>query len=107
MMSSGLMLLILLLLVLGFVIYWLLDRHEKRRAANGKNRHSGLRLFFASVGLLLLLFSGGCSLLFAFNADGIYVRWETISIIGGPFIVVGFIVWLVASRRRADAPPAA
>lgn len=75
----GLTGLILLLVVLGAVIYFLMDRYEARRAATGKPRHSALRLIFASFGLLLLLFSGGCSLLFALNADGTYVNVPTVA----------------------------
>ena len=63
-------LLVLILAVLG--IWYLLDRREKARLANGLSRHSGMRLIFASFAILTVLFSGGCGGLFLFSwiADG-------------------------------------
>lgn len=95
------------LVLLGVALYVLLDRHEARRAAGGKSRHSSLRLILASFGLLLLLFSGGCSLLFGLNADGTYVTWQAVTVIGGPPIVAGFLIWFLATRRpsRGSSDP--
>jgi hypothetical protein len=81
------------LLLIG-ILWWLLERHERRRAGEGKPRHSGLRLFFASAAILLALFSGGCSLLFGLNADGQYVTPESIAVIGG----IPFLAGLLWSR---------
>lgn len=93
--------LILGILGLGGVLWWLLDRHEKRRAAAGKARHSALRLFFAALGLLTILFAGGCSLLFLANMDGTYVTSEAILLLGGSPLAMGLLVWWLAMRRKS------
>lgn len=93
--------LILGLLFLGAVLWWLLDRHEKRRVLDGKPRHSALRLIFAAAALLTILFSGGCGLLFLINADGLYVTWQTVAVIAGPPLAVGLLVWWLAMRRSS------
>jgi hypothetical protein len=93
--------LILGLLILGAVLWWLLDRHEKRRALDGKPRHSALRLILAAAALLTILFSGGCGLLFLINADGQYVTWEAVSVLSGPPLAVGLLVWWLAMRRSS------
>lgn len=87
------------LLLLGAVLWWLLDRHEARRATAGQPRHGTLRLIFAAVALLTILFSGGCGLLFLVNADGQYVTWETVAVIAGPPFAAGLLVWWLAMRR--------
>ena len=96
--------LILGLLALGAVLWWLLDRHEKRRVADGKPRHSTLRLIFGAAALLTMLFSGGCGLLFLANMDGQYVSWELITVLSLPPFLVGLAVWWLAMRR--EGPPA-
>lgn len=91
------------LVLLGIVLWFLLDRHEQRRAAAGLPRHSGLRLIFAAAGGLLFLFAGGCSLVFAMSMKPTgeqYVTWEAISILGGPPLLVGLVVWWLAMRRK-------
>jgi len=92
------------LIGLGAVLWWLLDRHEARRAGNGKPRHGGLRLLIAAAALLLMLFSGGCSLLFIGDmltrAGGErYVTWEAVAVIGGVPFVAGLLVWWLSMRR--------
>ncbi len=86
-------------LALGAVLWWLLDRHEKRRAAAGKPRHSALRLVFGAAALLTILFSGGCGLLFLISQDGLYVTWEAVSVIAGTPFAVGLLVWWLVMRR--------
>ena len=93
--------LILATLALGAVLYWLLDRHEQRRAVAGKPRHSALRLVFGAAALLTILFSGGCGLLFLINQDGLYVTWQAVGIIAGPPLAVGLLVWWLAMRRAS------
>ena len=83
--------LILGLILLAAVLYWLLDRHEKRRASAGQLRHSALRLIFGSLALLTILFSGGCGLLFLINADGLYVTWQAVAVVAGPPLAV--VLW--------------
>ena len=89
-------------LALGAVLWWLLDRHEKRRAAAGKPRHSALRLVFGAAALLTILFSGGCGLLFLINQDGLYVTWQAVSVIAGIPFAVGLLVWWLVMRRKAE-----
>lgn len=96
--------LILGVILLGAVLWWLLDRHEKRRAAAGKPRHSALRLIFGAAALLVVLFSGGCGLLFLANADGQYVTWEAVSVIAGTPFAVGLLVWWLVMRRGSLEP---
>ncbi len=91
--------LILGLILLGTLLWVLLYRHEARRAATGKPRHSALRLIFASLALLTVLFSGGCGLLFLINADGLYVTWQAVAVVAGPPLAVGLVVWWLAMRR--------
>ena len=88
------------LLVLGAVLWFLLERHEARRAAGGLPRHSTLRLIFGAAALLTILFSGGCGLLFLVNQDGSYVTWEAVAVLAGPPLVVGVFVWWLAMRRN-------
>ena len=88
------------LVLLGAVLWWLLDRHEAKRGLAGQPRHSGLRLIFAAVALLAILFSGGCALLFAINMDGLYVTWQAISVLAGPPFAIGLLIWWLAMRRR-------
>jgi hypothetical protein len=92
-------------LFLGGVLWFLLDRHEKRRVARGLPRQSPLRLIFAAAALLTMLFSGGCSLLFLASLSGQsggeqYVNLPLILLFGGPPFLVGLLVWLLAMRRR-------
>lgn len=93
--------LIAALIVLGVVLWFLLERHENRRAAAGKPRHSTLRLIFGAAALLTILFSGGCGLLFLANMDGQYVTWEAVAVLAGPPFVIGLLVWWLVMRRKA------
>jgi protein-S-isoprenylcysteine O-methyltransferase Ste14 len=97
----SLSLMILGLVALGAVLWVLLDRHERRRAAADKPRHSPLRLIFAAAALLTVLFSGGCGLLFLANMDGQYVTWQVIATLAGPPFIIGLLVWWLSMRRKA------
>lgn len=90
---------------LAAVLWFLLERHENRRAAAGLPRHGGIRLVIAAVALLVLLFSGGCSLLFLINQDGAYVTWEAVAVLGGIPFAVALAIWWIAMRRQQAAPP--
>lgn len=95
------------IVILGLVVLWavlwaLLDRHEKRRAAAGQPRHSALRLAFAAAVLLILLFSGGCGLLFLVNQDNQYVTWQAVAIVAGPpFAISLLVLWLALTRNNS------
>lgn len=97
--------LVLLLVVLG--IWYLLDRREKNRLANGQPRHSPLRLIFASFAILTVLFSGGCGGIFlaSWIADGMpangYVSLEIIAVLSLPPLLISLFVWWLAMRRKA------
>ena len=88
------------LVLMGAALWWLLDRHEQRRVVNGKPRHSPLRLVFAAAALLVVLFAGGCSLLFLANMDGQYVTWEAVAGLGGVPLAVSLLAWWLAMRRN-------
>ena len=94
------LLLIAGLILVGATVWFLLERHENRREAAGLPRHSTLRLIFGTAALLTMLFSGGCGLLFLANQDGMYVTWQSVGIIAGPPLAVGFLVWWLAMRRN-------
>jgi hypothetical protein len=92
------------LLALFLMIFFLLDRHEKRREKAGQPRHSGPRLLIASLAMLTILFSGGCASLFfatMSGSQGQYIDWPVILIFAGPPFVIGVIVWWLAMRRPA------
>ena len=87
-------------LLLGAVLWWLLNRHENRRLAAGQPRHSGLRLVFASAAILAALFTGGCSLFFLGNMDGSYVNLPSVVVVGGPpFLITA--LWSVVAMSRS------
>jgi hypothetical protein len=92
---------IISLLALGTVIYVFLDGREKKRAEAGKPRLSTLRLLFGSAAALLMLFAGGCSLLFLTHQDGTYVTPPAVALFGLPPLIVGALVWWLAMRRPA------
>ena len=100
---SGSIILIALLVVGG--IWYFLNLREEKRVATGLPRHSGLRLVFAAVAALTILFSGGCGLAFLFSwiADGMrpsdYVGWEIITILSLPPVLIGLLIWWLAMRR--------
>ncbi len=86
-------------LLLGAVLWLLLDRHERRRADRGLPRHAGLRLILAAASLLLALFAGGCGALFGINADGHYVNAATVAVFTAPALLLGgSVFWLAMAR---------
>lgn len=95
------------LLVFGLVglagVLWvLMERHERRRAAAGLPRLSALRLVFAAAAMLTLLFSGGCGLLFLANQDSQYVTGEAVAVIAGPPLAFGAaLAWLMLNRSES------
>jgi protein-S-isoprenylcysteine O-methyltransferase Ste14 len=94
------LLFVLLLFALGAMIYIILDRRERRRAAAGETRLSALRLIFGAAAALLMLFAGGCSLLFLMNQDGEYVTVGSVMIVALQALGVGALVWWLAMRRK-------
>jgi hypothetical protein len=72
---------------------------------------SGVRIFFVVIAALIMLFSGGCtllflgSMLFESSGQGNYVTWPVVLIFGGPPFVVGLAILLLAlkaGRRRGS-----
>jgi hypothetical protein len=96
---------VLLILVPVLLLWYLLDWREKKRAAAGLPRHSLVRLFFATVAILTTLFSGGCGAIFlgSWISDGMrsndYVGWEIISVLSGPPLIIGILIWWLSMRR--------
>lgn len=91
------------LLVCGAILFFVLQRREQGRAQRGETRLATWRLLLAAVFGLVVLFSGGCSLLFLPDAisGNQYIDPVAVLIIGGiPFAVAGLIVWL--SLRRGN-----
>ena len=89
------------ILFLGAVLWLLLERHEKRRAANGKSRHSRLRLILAAAALLAMMSIGALSLLLLLSISGNSgtPAVPATLITGGPLFLIGFLVWWLAMRR--------
>ena len=91
-----------------FVVYVWLNARERKRAGQGLPRHGGIRLAFASLAALIVLFSGGCGGLFlgSWVMDGMrsndYVGWEVIALFSLPPLAVGgLILWLSMLRPKA------
>ena len=65
---------------------------------------TGLRIFFAAVGILIMLFSGGCSLFLLFADGNLDIEgFLIILFVGGPPFLVGYVICRVAisaGRRR-------
>jgi uncharacterized membrane-anchored protein len=94
---------ILGLLVCGGIMFFWLHRREQARAEKGEPRLATWRILIASFFGLVVLFSGGCSLLFLPDAlsGNQYIDPIAVLIIGGiPFAIACFIVWL--SLRRGN-----
>jgi NO-binding membrane sensor protein with MHYT domain len=97
-------------IVLGFAaivaaIWFILNLRENGRVARGLPRHSGFRLVFAAAALLILMFTGGCALIFIPDAmkGTQYVGFDAIAVLAGiPFAVALLIFWL-AMRRGSQA----
>lgn len=83
-------------------IWAALNWRENARAAKGLPRHSGIRLVVAAAALLLLVFSGGCSLLFvpaAVRGDQ-YVDPMAVLVLGGIPFAVGVLLFWLSMRRN-------
>jgi len=97
--------------VLGFVLWKLLDRHEARRAAAGLPRHSRGRLAVAASGAMLALLSAGFGLILVL----IFGNWpganhpqnpaQTAAIFAVPPFVLGAAVCGLAMRRKKVSQP--
>ena len=98
-----------LILGLGFlwmVLWAMLIRHERRRAAAGKPRHGALRLLIASAALLTLLFFGGCVvLLMSANPALLHtLNWGVLRFyVGLPFAAAALAFWLAIRHRARGA----
>jgi len=97
---------ILGLLLLTAALWMLLERHETRRAAAGKSRHSGFRLLIAAIGILTVLFSGAIALLFfsELHTSGgkQIVDGPVVLLICGPPLAIGLLIWWLAMRRKPE-----
>jgi heme A synthase len=88
---------------LGWVLWLLLERHERRRANNRKTRHSGFRLALAAGALLAMLTIGVLSLLLLMSVPGNPSAHAAaaVLIICAPLFLVALLVWWVAMRRES------
>lgn len=99
--------LIIILIVIAVAIWALLEWRDRRRAQTGLARHNPLRLIFAAMAVLTVVFSAGCSLLFLSDwirrgmPSNDYTSPEAIAILGLPPLVVGFLVLWLAMRRKS------
>jgi hypothetical protein len=99
----------LALIVLGFavavaVIWFILNLMEKSRVAAGQTRRSAVRLVFGAIALLVMIFTGGCALIFIPDAvkGTQYVGFDAIAVLAGiPFAVALLIFWLAMRRPKS------
>lgn|GEM_PF-3542101 len=93
-------------LILGVLFLWavlwvLLDRHEKRRARNGKSRHSRVRLIAASAALLIMLFAVGLAAMILAHAGAAQSPWKAIGLSCVLPFAGALLIWRLAMRRKA------
>ena len=95
---------IIVLLAVGIGLFLWLRSREQGRAAAGQPRLATWRVLLAAFAALVMLFSGGCSLLFmpaAVRGDQ-YVGFSAILVMGGiPFAIALLVWWLSMRRPRA------
>jgi hypothetical protein len=93
-----------IILLVGLGIWWVLNTREKQRAAQGLSSFPGWRTLLAALVALVLLFSGGCTLLILPDAlrGTQYVDLTAVAVIGGiPFMISAFLLWLILHRRTS------
>lgn len=56
--------------------------------------------FFMVIGVIIMVLSGGCSLLFLGDLNSPYVDIGTVAVIGGVPFAVGLIVFLLAKASQ-------
>jgi hypothetical protein len=99
--------LIIILIAAAIAVWGLLEWRERRRAQGGQSRHGPLRLIFAAMAALTILFSGGCAVLFLSDWIGRgmpqndYVSPAAIAVFSLPPLLVGILVWWLAMRRKS------
>jgi hypothetical protein len=95
-------------LLLGLVLWMLLDRHERRRAAAGLSRHSGKRLAVIAFGLLLSAFALVFAVLLSFTMagrpDGPSSGIGFVVAYAGPPLAAGVVICWLSMRRKASIP---
>jgi uncharacterized membrane-anchored protein len=98
----GLVVISLILLLLAGGIWFFLSSREGKRSEQGLPRHSGIRLFFATLAILLTIFAGGCSLLFLPDAlsGNQYIDPIAVLVIGGIPFALGVLIWWLSLRRN-------
>ncbi len=89
------------LLFLWLVLWVMLIRRERRRAAKGLPRHGALRLLFAAAALLFIMFILGSALLLV-SAHGALVQqigWDVIRVyVITPLVVAVAVAWFALRR---------
>lgn len=107
MMIGGFEVMWLALALLGVGIFLWLQSRERKRAEKGQSRLAGWRLALGTVAALVMVFSGGCSLLFLPDAikGTQYIDPLAVLIVGGiPFALALLFFWLIMKRWNAEKP---
>ena len=86
-------------------IWYAIRWRERLRAAKGLESYSGLRLVFAAAAMLLMLFSGGCTMLVSAMvlARGGELVWDIVGtalMFGGIPFAAAIVVWFVLMARK-------
>jgi hypothetical protein len=92
---------ILGLVLLGAVLWLLLERREGRRAAKGLPRHGRARLALAAAAMLAILFTAATALLLFSSAA--HIDMPAVLIFGLPPFLAGLLVWHRAMRRKGGS----
>jgi hypothetical protein len=61
---------------------------------------SPLRVLAKVLGIIVMLFSGGCGALFLVGADGTYVSWPVVLLFTAPPLLIGWLIYWLATRER-------
>jgi len=87
--------------VVGIGLFLWLQAREKQRALAGQSRLAVWRLVIAAIAGLVMLFSGGCSLMLVPDAmrGNQYVDPIAILVVGGVPFAVGLFIWWLSLRR--------
>jgi hypothetical protein len=98
-----------LALIGAAVLIWFFLRFwESRRTTASITPRSGLRLAVAAIGILTVLFSGGCGLIIGIGelmrppsgAADDFMSWEVVAVFSLPPFLIGLFIWWLAMRRQ-------
>jgi hypothetical protein len=95
--------------LVAVALWWGLRFREQNRQASGQPHHSGLRLVFATFGVLLVLFSGGCGAFLLYDeltrsyggGGDNFMSWQVVAVFSLPPLSIGALIWWVSMRRNS------